>query len=126
MTANKQTIYTGIGLAMVTVLIWSGNYVVAKGISRQLPAVSLAFYRWALATVCLLPFAIKKTVQQKDILLAHGPYIFWAALTGVTLFNTFIYLASHHTSAINLALIGTTAAPVFVTFMGAAFLKEHI
>ncbi|HTE13383.1 MAG TPA: DMT family transporter [Chitinophagaceae bacterium] len=126
LTDTQRNIYGGTGLALITVLIWSGNYVVAKGISLQIPAVSLAFYRWSLAAVCIMPFAIKKFNQQKQIILANKSYIFWTALTGVAIFNTFIYMAGHYTSAINLALIGTTAAPVFVTFMGAVFLKEPV
>jgi len=123
---TQKNIYEGTLLALLTVLIWSGNYVVAKGISRQIPAVSLAFYRWSLASVCIMPFAITGFIRQKELILAHKNYIFWTALTGVTIFNTFIYLAGHYTSAINLALIGTTAAPVFVTAMGAWFLKESV
>jgi len=126
LTAAQKNTYGGTGLALITVIIWSGNYVVAKGIATQLPPVSLAFYRWSLACVCILPFAFKKILQQKNIILANKSYIFWAALTGVTIFNTFIYLASHYTSAINLALIGTTSAPVFVTLMAAIFLKEPL
>jgi drug/metabolite transporter (DMT)-like permease len=126
LTDTKKNIYGGIALALVTVLIWSGNYVVAKGISLQIPAVSLAFYRWALAAVCIMPFAIKEFNRQKQIILANKSYIFWTALTGVTIFNTLIYLAGHYTSAINLALLGTTSAPVFVTFMAALFLKEPV
>lgn len=126
LTAKEQQTYAGIGLALITVIIWSGNYVIAKGIARQLPPVSLAFYRWGMAAVCILPFALRTTVQQKQIFLANKAYIFWTALTGVTIFNTFIYLAGHYTTAINLALIGTTAAPVFATFMAAVFLKEPI
>jgi len=124
LTAAQKNIYTGTGLALITVIIWSGNYVVAKGIAKQLPPVSLAFYRWALAAVCILPFAFKKIGEQKNIILANKNYIFWTAITGITIFNTFIYLAGHYTSAINLALIGTTAVPVFATLMAAIFLKE--
>ncbi len=126
LTNTQKNIYTGIGLALITVIIWSGNYVIAKGIAKQLPPVSIAFYRWGLASVCILPFAIKKMQQQKQIILASKAYIFWTALTGVAVFNTFIYLAGHYTSAINLALIGTTSAPVFATCMAAYFLKEPV
>jgi len=126
LTERKQHTYQGIGLALITVIIWSGNYVIAKGIAKQLPPVSLAFYRWSLASVCILPFAYKKIAAQKAIMLANKGYIFWTALTGVAIFNTFIYLAGHYTSAINLALIGTTSAPVFASCMAAFFLKEHI
>ena len=126
MIKSKKDFYTGIGLAVLTTLIWSGNYVVARGIYKQLPPVSLAFYRWGLASICLIPFAWKKTVLEKQILLHSKRYFFWTAITGVTIFNTFIYIAGHYTSAINLALIGTTSAPVFATFLAAIFLKEKV
>jgi drug/metabolite transporter (DMT)-like permease len=53
-------------------------------------------------------------------------YLFWVTLTGIVLFNTFIYIAGHYTPAINLALIGTTSSPVFVILISAIFLKEKI
>jgi drug/metabolite transporter (DMT)-like permease len=123
---SNQHFYAGIGLALTATLIWSGNYVVARGIYKEMPPVSLAFYRWGLASVCLIPLAWRRFMNEKRILLRHKQYIFWTAITGVTIFNTFIYLAGHYTSAINLALIGTTAAPVFVTILAAIFLKEKI
>lgn len=45
---------------------------------------------------------------------------------GIVLFNTFIYIAGHYTSAINLALIGTTSSPIFVILISAFFLKEKV
>jgi drug/metabolite transporter (DMT)-like permease len=126
LAANKKNFYGGIALAVFTVLIWSGNYVIARGIHKQLPPISLAFYRWALASICITPLAYKKFRQERQIVLKYKGYIFWTALTGVTIFNTFIYLAGHYTSAINLALIGTTSAPIFATLLAAFFLKERI
>jgi len=125
LTRSKENFYSGIALAVLTTLIWSGNYVIARGIYKQLPPVSLAFYRWALASVCIAPFAWRKFLLEKQILLQKKQYIFWTAVTGVTIFNTFIYIAGHYTSAINLALIGTTSAPVFATILAVIFLKEH-
>lgn len=117
---------TGVALALTTVIIWSGNYVVAKGISKEIPPISLAFYRWATASICIIPLAWKKFQQERAAILQHKQYLFWASLTGIAIFNSFIYLAGHYTTAINLALIGTTAAPVFATIMAAIFLREHI
>ena len=126
LSATQKNFYTGAALAVITTIIWSGNYVIAKGISMEVPPVSLAFYRWALASICIAPFAFKKFKEEKQLILQNKQYIFWTALTGVTIFNTFIYLAGHYTSAINLALIGTTSSPVFITILAAIFLKEHI
>src|SRR5215467_4215445 len=125
-TNSKKNFYAGVGLAVLTTLIWSGNYVVARGIYKQLPPVSLAFYRWSLASVCIAPFAWKKFVAERNLFWARRQYYFWTAVTGITIFNTFIYLAAHYTSAINLALIGTTSAPVFATILAGIFLKEKI
>jgi drug/metabolite transporter (DMT)-like permease len=125
LTDRQQKIYTGIGLALLTVIIWSGNYVVARGISKQLPPISLAFYRWSMASVCITPLALRKFIRQRQIVFNHKIYLFWTALTGITIFNTFIYLGGHYTSAINLALIGTTAAPIFIVLFSVLFLKER-
>ena len=126
-TSNKkQHFLFGVALALITVIIWSGNYVVARGVSQQIPPISLAFYRWATASICIIPFAYKKVIAEKQIIIQHKNYLFWVSLTGVAIFNTFIYLAGHYTTAINLALIGTTAAPIFATILAAIFLKEII
>jgi drug/metabolite transporter (DMT)-like permease len=126
LTAYKKNFYSGIALAVLTTLIWSGNYVIARGIHNQLPPVSLAFYRWSLASVCITPLAFKNFMHEKEVVVKNKAYILWTALTGVTIFNTFIYLAGHYTSAINLALIGTTSAPIFATVLAAFFLKEQV
>ena len=53
-------------------------------------------------------------------------YIFWASLSGITLFNTFVYIGAHYTTAINLALIGTTTAPIIAIVLARIFLNEKI
>jgi drug/metabolite transporter (DMT)-like permease len=127
MTASpyKNNVYLGISFAVITTIIWSGNYVIARDIAKQLPPVSLAFYRWGLASVCIIPLALKSFLKDRHIILQNKQYIFWVSLTGVGIFNTFIYMAGHYTSAINMALIGTTSAPIFTILLSAIFLKEH-
>lgn len=49
---------------------------------------------------------------------------FFVAVTGVTIFNTCVYIAGHYTTAINMALIGTTSSPIFATLLAAVFLKD--
>ena len=107
-------------------IIWSGNFIAARGIIHQASPVQLAFYRWLAASLILFPFAWKSLMAEKSIVFQHKWYFFWTALTGITLFNTFVYIAAHHVEAINLALIGTTLSPVFATILAAIFLKEKI
>jgi len=123
---SKKDNYTGIILALVTVVIWSGNYVVARGISSQVPPITLAFLRWGTASICILPIAWKKFVPERRAVVKHGWYLFTVAFTGICLFNTFIYIAGHYTAAINLALLGTTSAPIFAIILAMIFLGERM
>jgi uncharacterized membrane protein len=122
----QREIYIGISLAIFTTLIWSGNFVVARAAYRQIPPVSLAFYRWLSATVIILPFGFQKVIAEKTVLLKNASYIFWTALTGIGLFNTCIYVAGHYSPAINLALIGTTSSPIMAVVLARIFLKENV
>ncbi|HVM88135.1 MAG TPA: DMT family transporter [Puia sp.] len=125
-TKPSREIYIGISLAVLTTLIWSGNFVVARAAYKQIPPVSLAFYRWFTASIIILPFSFKKILSEKKILKKNAGYLFWTALTGVSLFNTCIYVAGHYSPAINLALIGTTSSPIMAVILARIFLKEHI
>jgi drug/metabolite transporter (DMT)-like permease len=119
-------IYTGIAFAVIACIIWSGNFIAARAVINDVPPISLAFFRWSIATVLMLPFALKKFKQEKKLVFANKQYFLWTSLFGVTIFNTFLYIAAHTTSAINMALIGTCSSPVFSVFLAALFLKERV
>jgi drug/metabolite transporter (DMT)-like permease len=123
---QPRAAYTGIVFAILATIIWSGNFIVARGVIHQIPPFSIAFYRWLTASVVIFPLAIKKFTSEKTIFFKHWKYFFWVSLTGITLFNTLIYIAGHYSPAINLALIGTTSSPVFAILLAAIFLKEKI
>ena len=125
-SATKKNTYIGIALAIITTIIWSGNFIIARGVYKEIPPISLAFYRWLLASIIIFFIGYKKFIAEKTFVFKHWKYLFWVALMGITLFNTFIYIAGHYTSAINLALIGTTSAPVFAIIISAIFLNERI
>lgn len=115
---------TGILLALIAVIVWGGNFVIARGVSAQISPISLAFFRWSVATVILFPIAFKQFRAQFPIIRLHLPNLLFAALFGITLFNTLVYVAGHYTTAINMALIGTTSSPIMSTVMAYFFLKE--
>lgn len=117
---------TGISLAILATIIWSGNFIVARGVYKQIPPISLSFYRWLAASVIILPFAYNSIKQEIGLIRFNFFYFFCTSLAGITLFNTFVYIAGHYTEAVNLALIGTTSSPIFALILAAVFLKERI
>ena len=124
--SSAKNIYTGIGLAVLATFIWSGNFIVARGVYKEIPPISLAFYRWLLATIIIIPFAWKQFVKDWKLIKQSWHYLFWVSLSGIALFNTFVYVGGHYTSAINLALIGTTSSPIMANILARIFLKEKI
>lgn len=118
--------YIGILLATIAAIIWAGNFVIARGVNQQIPPITLAFFRWSLATLLMLPIAFNKFRSELHILKKHKSYLFWVALSGITLFNTCLYISGHYTTAINMALISTTSSPIFATTLAILFIGERI
>lgn len=126
MQQQEKGIMGGVLLAVLAVIIWSGNFVVARLVMSKIQPVSLAFFRWATATVILLPFAYKHILHDRKVILKHSLYLAGAAVSGIALFNTFVYVGAHYTTATNLALIGTTSSPIMSIILARIFLKEKI
>ncbi len=123
---NQPNVSLGILLAVAATIIWSGNFIVARAVMHTIPPITLAFYRWATAVIILTPIAWKHIKPAWQIEKENKAYFFWTGLTGVSLFNTFVYIAGHSSTAINLALIGTTSSPIMSVILAYIFLKEPI
>jgi drug/metabolite transporter (DMT)-like permease len=122
---RKRQVLSGYIFAIGATAIWSGNFIIARGLSDAIPPVSLAFWRWVVAVIVFLPFASKSLVAERHILKRHIPYLCVTALLGITVFNTLIYFAGHTTSAINLSLISITF-PVFIVILSRFVFGELI
>ncbi len=109
--------------ALGATAIWSGNFIVARGLSSTIPPVQLAFWRWVVAVLIFLPFGLKGLCRERKILLGHLPYLGITAFLGITLFNTLIYIAGGSTTAMNLSLIAITF-PVFILLFSRIFFGE--
>ncbi len=123
---NSSNTVTGIGLAVLAAVIWSGNFVIARSISPIVPPVMLAFLRWFFATLIIAPIAWNKFQQEKQLIWRHKGYFVLTSFMGFTCYNVFLYIAGHYTTAINLALIGSVSAPIFAVIIAKLIFKEHI
>jgi drug/metabolite transporter (DMT)-like permease len=122
---TRQQALSGYLFALGATAIWSGNFIVARGLSEIVPPVSLAFWRWVVAVIVFLPFALKPLIAERQQLLKNIRYLSVTALLGVTVFNTLIYIAGHTTSALNLSLIAITF-PIFIIILSRMFYGEMI
>ncbi len=123
---EKQTLpWAGFLYALGATIIWSGNFIVARGLFDTVQPATLAFLRWGTAFAALLPLAAVPAWRERQAIRRHVVFLLITALLGVTLFNTLIYLAARSTSALNLALISTTS-PMFMLLLARIFLGEAI
>ena len=94
-------------LLTLTALFWSGNMVVGRSIREDVPPIGLAFWRWSLAFLLILPFALPHLrTQWRALLAGWKPIVFLGAL-GVGGYNTFAYFALQHTTAINATMLNS-------------------
>ena len=115
----------GLILATAATIIWSWNYIIARGLHDVIPPASLSFYRWLVAALVLLPFALGKVVKEYQVIKMNWRYITTTAFFGVTVFNTLIYLAGRTTDAINLSLIAISS-PIFIVIFSLLFYRTRV
>ncbi len=64
---NRQII-SGYLFAISATAIWSGNFIIARGLIENIPPISLAFWRWVVAVTVFLPFALKPLIAERAAL----------------------------------------------------------
>ena len=74
---------------------------------------TLAFLRWALASLLLLPFAARQIRRDQEQLVRGWKMVLILGVLGVGCFNGFLYLGLHYTGATN-ALLLRAAIPAGV------------
>ena len=103
-------------LLILTTLFWSGNFVLSRGMHAAMPPMALSFWRWLVALFILLALAHRHLWAQRSLLQSHARFIVGQGLLGVLGFNTLLYLAMQHTTAINAVLVNSCIPVLIVLF----------
>ena len=69
-------------LLFLTMLFWSGNAVIGRGIVGTVPPVGLAFWRWTVALAVLLPFGFGPLWAARRSLLMAWPVVMAQSVLG--------------------------------------------
>ena len=95
-------------------LFWAGNFNVGKiAFIENIPPFSLAFFRWLLVWIILLPFTFKEILKIKKEIFKNLPLLFLLGFTSVAMFSSFTYNALNYTQIINASLFNT-AIPAMI------------
>jgi drug/metabolite transporter (DMT)-like permease len=95
-------------------LFWAGNFTIGKfAYLESIPPYSLAFLRWCLVWILLLPFTYKEILKLKNNIKKNLSLFFILGFTSVCIFTSFTYNALNYTQVINASLFNT-AIPVAI------------
>jgi drug/metabolite transporter (DMT)-like permease len=100
-------------LLSITALCWAGNAIVGRLAAGHIPPVTLAFLRWSLAFLVILPFAWKHLNRDWGEIRASLATMIVLSVTGISAFTSLQYWALEHTQALNTLLL-QSAGPLFV------------
>jgi drug/metabolite transporter (DMT)-like permease len=128
--ASPQTLASrGFGnaylLLILTMVFWAGNSVVARGIHQTVPPLALAWVRWTIAFILILPFAWPHLRRDWPVVRANWPILGLLGTIGAGTFIALYYYGVSKTSAIN-ALVINSAVPILIPLAAFVMYGERI
>jgi drug/metabolite transporter (DMT)-like permease len=100
-------------LLSITALFWAGNAVVGRLAAGHIPPVTLAFLRWSLAFLTVLPFAWRHLMHDWGAIRGRLGTMILLSVTGIGAFTSLQYWSLEHTQALNTLLL-QSAGPLVV------------
>ncbi|MDB5815761.1 MAG: EamA family transporter [Rhodocyclales bacterium] len=112
-------------LLILTVLFWSGNWVVGRGFRDAVPPLALAFWRWSIAFACVCPCAWPYRAQLMPALRDQWRILLPLGLLGIAGYNTLAYIGLQTTTATNGVLLNSFI-PIVIIALSWIFLGQRL
>ncbi len=100
-------------ILLVTMAFWGGNAVAGRFAVGEVSPLLLTCLRWILGAGILLVIARRQLIRDRATILRHLPYIMFMGATGFAIFNSLLYTALTHTTAINSTIV-QAGIPMFI------------
>lgn len=101
-------------------LFFVSNLVIGRAVATAVEPSTLAFWRWLIATLLLLPFAWRGLVANAGRFKALWRQLLLLGVLGMVLCGTGVYLSLRYTTASNAALIYASSS-IFIVVMEVLF-----
>ncbi|MEV7647258.1 DMT family transporter [Arthrobacter sp. NPDC089319] len=111
-------------LLMLVVVFYAGNILTGKALS-DLPPLTIAFGRIAVAFLVLLPIGYRSAWRSRHLFVRHWKPLLLMTVTGIAGFNTLIYSALQFTSATNVSVL-EASIPAVTVLLSFWLLRERL
>ena len=112
-------------LLFIQPIFKASNLVVARGGVEFVPPISLAFWRWAVVFIILLPFTFLSLKKNFKIIKKEYKKLFFLGATGCGVCGAFPFLAGETTTITNMGII-YTSSPIFIILISSFFFNEKV
>ncbi|KAB8129348.1 DMT family transporter [Gracilibacillus oryzae] len=103
-------------LLVLTAIFYAGNLIVGKPVTAEIPPITLSFFRYIIAAVVILPLGYKEWKNNRSLWIREWKAILALSVTGLVLFNIFVYSALNHTTSINAGIV-EASTPIFTLIL---------
>ena len=110
---------------LFTTLFWGGTFVAGKVVSQNVGPFSIAFQRYAIASILLIILIWKVEGKLPTLKKSQIIPVILLGMTGIFTYNVMFFKGLKIIEASRASLIIATC-PVFITIFSAVFLKEKI
>lgn len=100
-------------LLTLTAMMWAMNAVIGQLIVGEITPFAVVFLRWVMVAAVMWPLFGREVKAHWPVFRGRMVFIILAAVAGFTGFNTLFYIASAHTTGINIGIL-QGAIPVVV------------
>lgn len=122
-TVFRKTETAGLIFICLAILNWSGNFVAARALADTADPATINMLRWMLATFIFLPFGFRAFWAERNTIVKHWKELSFIALTGVSLYDTIVFVAGQTAEALNMSLI-STLSPLLTSLVAQFIFKE--
>ena len=103
----------------------ASNLIVARAGVEYVPPISLAFWRWTVVVLLLLPITYSLLIKNSKIIKKEFKKLFFLGAMGCGVCGAFPFLAGETTTVTNMGII-YTSSPIFIIMISAIFFNEKI
>ena len=122
---DKKNNFLAFLLLFIQPIFMASNLIVARGGVEYVPPISLAFWRWTIVVILLLPFTYSLLVKNSKIIKKEFKKLFFLGAMGCGVCGAFPFLAGETTTVTNMGII-YTSSPIFIILISAIFFNEKI
>jgi len=106
-------------------LFWAGNWIVGRAFRDAVPPIALAFWRWTIALLFILPLAWPYLRRDWRPLCAAWRWMLLFGILSTACYNALCYIGLQSTTVIN-GLLLNSFIPIVIVLLGWIFLGKRL